>query len=96
MNNSKIVVVSGNATLEDIQNILRIAKIRAVRHDVRDGDEAQDDIPRKDGANPYRAGLCELAGLVRRARVELSEGKARLVAHTLGRVQNAIDRELNK
>lgn len=46
--------------------------------------------------NPYRAGLHEISGLVRRARTELADGNPTHAARTLGRISDAIDSELNK
>lgn len=71
------------------------------RADPFDADEAYDDIPRKDAVRCTRAekllvGLHEIAGLVRRARAELVNRDLTGCAITLGRVADAIDRELNK
>lgn len=71
------------------------------RVDPFDAEEAYDDIPGKDAVRRARAeklliGLHEIAGLVNRARAELFSGDLNGCAITLGRIANAIDRELNK
>lgn len=43
-----------------------------------------------------RPGLCEVAGLVRRARLEMLNGNTEHAAITLGRVNDILDREINK
>ena len=91
------IMVDGTTSLEEIQKLLNIAPANRrtdVKHDRRDPDEEHDDIPRKD-KNPYVAGLCEIAGLVHRARVELAEKRVHHAMRTLGRVANAIDSTIN-
>lgn len=73
----------------------------ARRVDPFDAEEAYDNIPGKDAVRRTRAeklliGLHEIAGLVNRARAELVSGDLNGCAITLGRIANAIDRELNK
>lgn len=41
-------------------------------------------------------GLCEIAGLVRRARLEMLNGNIEHASITLGRINDALDHEINK
>lgn len=95
-----VIVVRGDTPLKDIQDLLKIRPSYTTpsernTFDLRDPDETQNDIPRKD-ENPYKARLCEIAGLVNRARTEIADGNRRHALVTLGRAASAIDRVLGE
>lgn len=82
------------SALNDVMKLTEREKRNASNHvtDNRDPDEACDGIPH---SVVVKEGLCEIAGLVNRARRELSDGNLSNCSTTLGRIANAIDRELN-